>query len=140
MKLDRYPNIDERGRLQMSRLNSIDQNDRCIVSVLLYAKQENEEVFHPLHLVPPTLVGLALAVSIVAVFIYNELLMYNVPFFITLRSKTSTNWKRRILGIFTNDARKGKQLQFYNCWFKIHTKLRFCFRFSELRCKWMTIW
>lgn len=30
--------------------------------VLLYAKQENEEVFHPLHLVPPTLVGLALAV------------------------------------------------------------------------------
>ena len=31
--------------------------------MLLYAKQENEEVFHPLHLVPPTLVGLALAVS-----------------------------------------------------------------------------
>ncbi|KAJ6218222.1 hypothetical protein RDWZM_009379 [Blomia tropicalis] len=43
MKLDRYPNIDER--------------------VLLYAKQENEEVFHPLHLVPPTLVGLALAIE-----------------------------------------------------------------------------
>lgn len=35
----------------------------CFQTVLLYAKQENEEVFHPLHLVPPTLVGLALAVS-----------------------------------------------------------------------------
>lgn len=32
--------------------------------VLLYAKQENEEIFHPLHLVPPSLVGLALAVSL----------------------------------------------------------------------------
>ncbi|UXI16910.1 Serine threonine protein kinase-related domain containing protein [Sarcoptes scabiei] len=43
IKLDRYPNLNER--------------------VLLYAKQENEEVFHPLHLVPPTLVGLALAIE-----------------------------------------------------------------------------
>lgn len=33
-------------------------------SVLIFAKQENEEVFHPLHLVPPSLVGLAVAVSI----------------------------------------------------------------------------
>ena len=31
--------------------------------VLIYAKQENEDYFHPLHLVPPTLVGLAMAVS-----------------------------------------------------------------------------
>ena len=31
--------------------------------VLIYAKQENEEVFHPLHLVPPTLVGLALSIQ-----------------------------------------------------------------------------
>lgn len=36
-----------------------------IHSVLIYAKQENEEVFHPLHLVPPSLVGLAVAVSII---------------------------------------------------------------------------
>lgn len=36
-------------------------------TVLIYAKQENEEVFHPLHLVPPSLVGLAVAVSIEAV-------------------------------------------------------------------------
>lgn len=32
--------------------------------VLIYAKQENEDYFHPLHLVPPTLVGLAMAVSV----------------------------------------------------------------------------
>lgn len=32
-------------------------------AVLIFAKQENEEVFHPLHLVPPSLVGLAVAVS-----------------------------------------------------------------------------
>jgi transcription factor CP2-like protein len=43
IKLERYPDPSER--------------------VLLYAKQENEEVFHPLHLVPPTLVGLALAIE-----------------------------------------------------------------------------
>lgn len=30
---------------------------------LIYAKQENEEYFHPLHLVPPTLVGLAHAIQ-----------------------------------------------------------------------------
>ncbi|CAG2109950.1 unnamed protein product [Medioppia subpectinata] len=42
IKLERYPDTNER--------------------VLLYAKQENEEIFHPLHLVPPTLVGLALSV------------------------------------------------------------------------------
>ncbi|XP_054152988.1 protein grainyhead-like [Oppia nitens] len=43
IKLERYPNTSER--------------------VLLYAKQENEEIFHPLHLVPPSLVGLALAIE-----------------------------------------------------------------------------
>lgn len=31
--------------------------------VLIYAKQENEEVFHPLHLVPPSLLGLAMAIQ-----------------------------------------------------------------------------
>lgn len=31
--------------------------------VLIYAKQENEEVFHPLHLLPPSLVGLAVAIQ-----------------------------------------------------------------------------
>ncbi|XP_015787180.1 protein grainyhead isoform X1 [Tetranychus urticae] len=31
--------------------------------LLLYAKQENEEIFHPLHIVPPTLVGLALSIQ-----------------------------------------------------------------------------
>jgi len=31
--------------------------------ILIYAKQENEEVFHPLHLVPPSLVGLAVAIQ-----------------------------------------------------------------------------
>jgi len=30
---------------------------------LIYAKQENEQYFHPLHLVPPTLVGLAMAIQ-----------------------------------------------------------------------------
>ncbi|XP_075586404.1 grainy head isoform X7 [Dermatophagoides farinae] len=43
IKLERYPSLNDR--------------------VLLYAKQENEEVFHPLHLVPPTLVGLAWAIE-----------------------------------------------------------------------------
>lgn len=35
-----------------------------VLAVLIYAKQENEEVFHPLHLLPPSLVGLAVAVSL----------------------------------------------------------------------------
>lgn len=34
-----------------------------VISELIYAKQENEEYFHPLHLVPPTLVGLAMAIQ-----------------------------------------------------------------------------
>jgi hypothetical protein len=39
-------------------------HDPVTNTVLIYAKQENEEVFHPLHLVPPSLVGLAVAVSL----------------------------------------------------------------------------
>ncbi|XP_053204735.1 protein grainyhead-like isoform X2 [Panonychus citri] len=31
--------------------------------LLLYARQENEEIFHVLHIVPPTLVGLALSIQ-----------------------------------------------------------------------------
>ena len=46
-----------------------------IHSVLIYAKQENEEVFHPLHLVPPSLVGLAVAVSISSPCLCRQLLM-----------------------------------------------------------------
>jgi hypothetical protein len=63
IKLERYPDPSERGN------NSWIQNKTNYfvhkIAVLLYAKQENEEVFHPLHLVPPTLVGLALAVSLI---------------------------------------------------------------------------
>ncbi|XP_017488916.1 PREDICTED: protein grainyhead-like, partial [Rhagoletis zephyria] len=49
LKLERYPSTNDRASFSPT--------------VLLYAKQENEEVFHPLHLVPPTLVGLALAIE-----------------------------------------------------------------------------
>lgn len=42
--------------------------------VLIFAKQENEEVFHPLHLVPPSLVGLAVAVS----FQYHTISIYKL--------------------------------------------------------------
>lgn len=45
------------------------------MTVLLYAKQENEEVFHPLHLVPPTLVGLALAASFLFSYYFTMLII-----------------------------------------------------------------
>ncbi|RWS26610.1 Protein grainyhead-like protein, partial [Leptotrombidium deliense] len=58
-----YPN--DRGNAQhfspvgrTSLMSTVSTN-----TVLIYAKQENEEVFHPLHLIPPSLIGLALAVS-----------------------------------------------------------------------------
>ena len=62
IKLERYPDTNDRG------IESDQRSHAFLIlgsnpTVLLYAKQENEEIFHPLHLVPPTLVGLALAVS-----------------------------------------------------------------------------
>lgn len=38
-------------------------NNNMYERVLLYAKQENEDVFTPLHVVPPTVQGLIRAVS-----------------------------------------------------------------------------
>ena len=92
-------------------------------TVLLYAKQENEEVFHPLHLVPPTLVGLALAVSPVLLLlllfergrsISNVLMdICHCHFF---RLKTSTNWRRKTFATFTSVARRGMSNSFV-VWF-----------------------
>jgi hypothetical protein len=83
IKLERYPDPSERGNSRLFKFknnkylfkkvqkNLFKKNLEKInyfiheTVVLLYAKQENEEVFHPLHLVPPTLVGLALAVSLI---------------------------------------------------------------------------
>lgn len=67
--------------------------------VLIFAKQENEEVFHPLHLVPPSLVGLAVAVSSRSCDTLTKLYR--------LRYKTSTNWRRRIFATSSNGAGKG---------------------------------
>jgi hypothetical protein len=75
IKLERYPDPSERGNNPSKKKKKKKFNSKKFLKifnyfvhkiiVLLYAKQENEEVFHPLHLVPPTLVGLALAVSLI---------------------------------------------------------------------------
>jgi hypothetical protein len=75
-------------------------------SVLIYAKQENEEYFHPLHLVPPTLVGLAMAVSDSTAFhpsMSHQKLIRHVHFRLD-RFKTSTNWTPKTFVTFTSDA------------------------------------
>jgi len=58
-------------------------------AVLIYAKQENEEVFHPLHLVPPSLVGLAVAVRFGGIIVENlvNVFMFSDPKQVQIRGE-----------------------------------------------------
>lgn len=65
--LDQKPNVDSLSNSVEMALLSQPTPKRAKLypqnRELIYAKQENEDFFHPLHLVPPTLVGLAMAIQ-----------------------------------------------------------------------------
>lgn len=77
--------------------------------VMLYVRQDNEDIYTPLHVVPPTTVGLLNAVSLTFVRSILQTQIKrpgNSKYFSGFHSKTKTNQKSLKLFLHTNTPAK----------------------------------